>query len=181
MIRSFVGIRLPERLSASVVATQAGLPAGRPVPQENLHLTLAFLGEQPEPVVEDIHHALAQIRASRFEIALTGLDAFGNGRIRLVCARVRPTEALSNLRASVRRSASLAGVELPRGRYTPHVTIARCGGKGASGDEAQKLRDFAARNAGFRADFEAPSFSLIRSHLGKDGAHYKDLAEYDLT
>lgn len=180
MIRSFVAIELPGEIANEVVRIQAGLPAGRPVPVENLHLTLAFLGENPGPVVEDIHHALGGIRFAPLEIRFEGLDAFGNGRVRLVCARAVLTEALSRLHASVRQAVRMAGVNMPRERYTPHVTIARCGSKGASGEDAQKLRDFAARSAGFQASFEAESFSLLRSHLGQSGPHYEQLAVYDL-
>lgn len=181
MIRSFVAIRLPETTAGEVVAVQAGLPSGRPVPLENLHLTLVFLGEHPAPVVEDVHHALSEIRAPRFELRLEGLDAFGNGRIRLVCARVAPSEPLTHLHASVRQAARMSGLDLPRARYVPHVTIARCGNRGAGGEDAMKLRDFAARRAGFRARFEADSFALIRSHLGGSGPYYEDMAEYALT
>jgi RNA 2',3'-cyclic 3'-phosphodiesterase len=180
MIRSFVAIRLPEAAAGEVVAAQSGLPAGRPVPLENLHLTLAFLGEHPAPVVEDVHHALADIRAQRFEIRLEGLDAFGNGRVRLVCARVAASDALTRLQASVRQAARLAGLDLARTKFVPHVTLARCGNRGASGEDAWKLRDYAARRAGFRVDFEAGSFALVRSHLGQSGAFYEDLAEYFL-
>jgi RNA 2',3'-cyclic 3'-phosphodiesterase len=180
MIRSFVAIRLPDAVSGEVLAAQSGLPSGRPVPPENLHLTLAFLGEHPAPVVEDVHHALAEIRAQRFGIRLEGLDAFGNGRVRLICARVAASEALSHLHASVRQAARLAGLDLPRERYVPHVTLARCGNKGASGEDAWKLRDFAAQRSGFRAQFEAESFALVRSHLGQSGPFYEDLAEYVL-
>ncbi len=180
MIRSFVAIQIPEPAAGQLVRAQAGLPAGRPVPIENLHLTLAFLGEHPGPVVEDVHHALSGIRALQPEIRLDGLDAFGNGRVKLVCARVVPTEQLSQLQASVRRAAQMAGLDLPREKFVPHITIARCGSKGAAGEDARKLRDFAALGAGFRARFQAESFGLVRSHLGQTGPYYEQMAEYPL-
>jgi RNA 2',3'-cyclic 3'-phosphodiesterase len=180
MMRSFVAVRVPERVSSELMATQAGLPAGRPVPRENFHLTLSFLGEHPEPVVEDVHHQLATIRTPRFRLELEGLDAFGGNRIRLLCARARLSPSLETLNARVRQAARLAGLSLPRERYVPHVTLARLNGQGAVGDEAQRLRDFAALRAGFRAGFEVESFCLIRSHLKQGGPIYEDLAEYAL-
>ncbi|WP_424933062.1 RNA 2',3'-cyclic phosphodiesterase [Amaricoccus macauensis] len=181
MIRCFVAISIPKTVAPQILAAQAGLPAGRPVPAENLHLTLAFLGEHPEPVVEDVHHALSEIRSPCMDVQLEGLDAFGNGRVRLVCIRAVLSENLARLNASVKQAARLAGLNLPREKYVPHVTIARCGSKGASGEDALKLRDFAARKAGFRASFRAESFVLVRSYLGQSGPSYEDLAEYPLT
>lgn len=180
MIRSFVGLRIPPEVVPRLIAAQAGLPACRAVAPENFHLTLAFLGENPEPLVEDVHHALSDIRAQDFEVELDGLDAFGGPRIRSVCARAKLSPGLEGLHGSVRQAVRMAGLSLPRARYTPHVTLARCNGQGAGGEDAQKLRDFAARGAGFRARFAAGSFALIDSHLRQSGPIYVDLAEYAL-
>ncbi|MEM8570244.1 MAG: RNA 2',3'-cyclic phosphodiesterase [Pseudomonadota bacterium] len=181
MIRAFVAIHLPDVVAHEVVALQAGLPAGRPVPMENLHMTLSFLGEHQGPIVEDVHHALSEIQLPRFELRLEGVDAFGNGRVRLLCARAAPSSSLSHLHASVLQAVRLAGLDRPRQKFLPHVTLARCGGKGASGEDAQKLREFAASKTGFRSGFKVEGFALVRSHLGQGNPHYEDLAEYPLS
>ena len=43
------------------------------MPPENSHLTVAFLGEHPEPVIEDVHLALDKIRAPGFALTLSGV------------------------------------------------------------------------------------------------------------
>ena len=181
MIRAFAAIALPGPVTSALTAAQAGLPAGRPVAPENFHLTVAFLGEHPEPVIEDVHLALDGIRAPEFALTLTGAGLFGGRRPRALYAGVRPEPALSRLRKKVLQAARDAGLHMPRGRYTPHVTLARFNA-GLQGDEAAEMRDFAARRMGFTAGpFEVGAFLLIRSTLGRNGPVYEELAAYPLN
>lgn len=180
MIRAFVALPLPDEVVAALIAAQAGLPAGRPVEPQNFHLTLAFLGELHEPVVEDVHYALQAIRLSAFEVRLAGLGLFGDGRPRVLHAQVEAGPELGKLREKVVQAARSAGVTMERARYRPHVTLARFNA-GLTGEEADRLRVFAAHGAGFRAGpFEARSFELMRSRLGRGGPAYEALAAYPL-
>jgi RNA 2',3'-cyclic 3'-phosphodiesterase len=180
MIRAFVAIPLPAAVTAALVAAQARLPAGRPIPPENLHLTLVFLGEQQEPVVEDVHYALSAIRAPAFELSLAGLTLLGGPKPRALAAEVKPAAALTSLQRSVVQAARGAGVALGRGTYRPHVTLARPGA-GLDAADAQRLRDFAALGSGFRAGpFQVAQFALVRSWLGRGGSVYEELAAYPL-
>ena len=63
MIRSFAAIALPEAVRFELTLVGHGLPVPKPLPPENMHLTLVFLGELPEPVVADIDAAFASVRA----------------------------------------------------------------------------------------------------------------------
>ena len=54
MIRCFAAIELPVGLRKELELIQIGLPTGRLIDPENLHLTLVFLGELPANVVEDV-------------------------------------------------------------------------------------------------------------------------------
>lgn len=180
MIRAFVGIRLPEDLVDSLVAAQAGLPAGRPVPEENFHVTVAFLGEHPNPVVEDVHFALEVIRVPPFQLGLSGVGFFGGDRPRVLYAAVMPDPTLIRLRGKVLQAARDAGLDLPRERYSPHVTLARFN-SGLTAEEAGKMRDFSARRMGFRAGpVTIDEFVLFRSTLGRNGPSYDELAVYPL-
>jgi 2'-5' RNA ligase len=180
MIRAFVAIRPPEAVAAALVAAQAGLPAGRPVEPGTLHLTLAYLGERPEPEIEDAHYALAAIRAPGFELSLAGLGMFEQGRGRVVLAEVVPAPALVWLRDKVVQAVRGAGIAIERGRFRPHVTIARMNAA-PSPEEAARLRDFVAGGAGLRiGPFSVGEYALIRSRLGRSGPAYEALASYAL-
>lgn len=181
MIRAFVGIPLPDDVVRALTAAQAGLPAGRPVPPENFHITVAFLGEHPEPLVEDVHYALDRIRAPSFELSLAGLGMFGGGKPRVLFAEVRPEPLLSHLREKVLQAARGAGIRLDRARYSPHVTLARFNA-GLKGEDAEKMREFAVRRMSFRTGpFLVDEFVLYRSTLGRNGPIYEELAAYPLN
>ncbi len=180
MIRAFVGIPLPDGVVRALTAAQAGLPAGRPVAPENLHLTLAFIGEHQEPVIEDLHLALDKITGASFEVSLAGADLFGNKRPRVLYAGVRSGPELGRLREKVVQAARHADIPLARERYTPHVTLARLN-SGIAPEDMAELRDFAARRADFStAPFRIESFTLYRSTLGRNGPIYESLADYPL-
>jgi RNA 2',3'-cyclic 3'-phosphodiesterase len=181
MIRAFVGIPLAGDVADVLAAAQAGMPLGREVPQDNFHVTLAFLGEQPRPVVEEAHHALDAVRAPSFPLRIEGLGMFGGARPRVLYAEVAPEPALAHLHRKVLRAVHEAGIELARQRFRPHVTLARFGNDGLRGEEVAEMQAFVARRVGLRAGpFEVDRFVLYRSHLGRAGAIYEPLAEYPL-
>ena len=66
--------------------------------RDALHLTLVFLGEHPEPVIEDVHFALEAIRLPAFCLRLAELGLFGEGRPRLLHADVVAEPRLGRLR-----------------------------------------------------------------------------------
>src|SRR5699024_3151084 len=168
MMRVFVGVPLPGEVAGALEAAQAGIPSGRVVPRENFHITLAFLGEQPEPDVEDAHHALEALRAPGFALRIEGLDMFGGKLPRTLVAEVPPEPGLSHLHRKVVRAVQEAGIELARQRLRPHVTLARFGNDGLRGDDAAEMQAFVARRVSITAGpFDVDRFMLYRSHLGR--------------
>lgn len=179
MIRAFVGIGMPDEIAAALGAAQTGLP-GRLIEPENLHLTLAFLGELPGPALEDVHYALDGLSAPVFQLRLEGVDSFGRPQPTSAHVRAMPDAGLSHLRSKVARAVREAGAALDGRRFTPHVTLARFGA-GLGPDDAQDLAAWFGRRADFRAGpFPVSEFTLFRSHLGRRGAAYEALEHYPL-
>ena len=181
MIRAFVGLPLAEEAADALEAAQAGMPCGRIVPYDNFHVTLAFLGEQPRTVLEDVHDALGEVRVPGFALKIEGLGMFGAARPRVLFAEMAAEPALARLHRKVLRAVREAGIELPRARFRPHVTLARFG-DGLRGEDAAEMQAFVARRICVRAGpFAVESFVLYRSHLGRAGPTYEVLAEYPLA
>ncbi len=179
-MRAFVAIDLPDPVRAALESVQDRIPAGRPTDPETFHLTLAFLDEQPVAVLEELHSALEGISAPTFPLQMQGLGTFGTKSPKVVWAGVQKGPDLAALRDKVRSAARTAGIELPRERFKPHVTLARFGDR-IDADELEKLRVFLERFQQYPAPaFEVTEFVLFRSILGKGGAVHEPLAEYPL-
>lgn len=177
-MRAFVAVDLPGPACDLLERLQDDLPVGRLMAPETFHLTLAFLGEAPETAIGEVHEGLTKLRANPFSVRLRGVDVFGGRQPKLIWAGVAHQPALTALREKVRRAISGSGLDLPRERFRPHVTLARLG-KHMRDDEAAKLRGFLAHHAGFSSKpFAVRRFNLYRSILHRDGAQHEMLAEY---
>ncbi len=178
MIRAFVAITLPEPARARLELLQHMLPLPRRIAPENMHITLIFLGEQPEERLEELHHACAAIRAEPFALTLQGVGVFGGAKPRNVWARVAPSPGLDHLQRKVETAARGAGIAVEARRFTPHVTLGRM--RPHEVDLVRFEHAIAACND-FRAEpFDVTEFALMRSHLGTKGADYTPLATYSL-
>ena len=157
---------------------QGQLPYGRPVPEENLHLTLAYLGETPETVLEVLHDLLQATRLPAPHITFGGLGTFAEMERGLVFADVRATPDLTALHAKVAQIARQAGADLPRRRFRPHVTLMR-----ANRQPKGPARDRLATALGLPCDvpgFTAHRMCLFQSTLTPQGAVHEVMADYPL-
>ncbi len=177
-MRLFAAIPLPEAVQDRLEVLAQMLPLPRRVASENLHLTLAFLGEVPEAVAEDVHYAFEAVTAPAFDLTIRGAGVFGGDKPRAVYASVLPEPALERLQAKVETAARRSGAEVEARRFVPHVTLARL--KPWLVD-VPRLERALVNVAGFtEGPFRVERFALFESVLGHEGAHYEELASYPL-
>jgi len=179
-MRVFVAIGLPDFVRAELERLQNSLAVARFVPEENLHLTLRFLGEQPEKAVEEAHAALSDIHAPAFDLQLAGVGSFGKRSPQVIYANVARCQQLLDLEKRITRSLRHADLDFQKRRFRPHVTIARLP-KMISGFEQARVHDKLADLSAFRGShFEVNCFQLYQSILTPKGALYETLARYEL-
>lgn len=179
-MRVFVAIDLPDRVRDEVEVLQHALSAGRLLPPENFHLTLSFLGEQPDEALEDAHEALSSMRLPAFDLQLAGVGAFGKRSPNLIFADVLRCDPLSDLEQRIIRKLRNAGLDFQKQRFRPHVTIARLP-KALSAFELARVREYLADHAAFRSScFRVGSFVMYQSTLMPGSARHEVLARYEL-
>ena len=175
MIRAFLALPLPESTLARLAALQFILPM-RPVPPEDLHITLVFLGEQSEAVLSDLHDLLEGLRAPRLSLALQGLDVFGGDKMRHVHARVHPDAGLIRLQSRLELLARQVAITVPARKFIPHVTLGR-----PDAPPDPRLAPLIAATQVDPAPFDCDAVVMYRSTLlRRGGSAYDELARYPL-
>lgn len=91
--------------------------------RENLHLTLAFLGEVDDPAAASA--CLGAGKTAPFLLEGAALGRFRREDGDIVWAGVKPTDPLMSLQRSLARRLRGAGFALDDRRYTPHITLGR--------------------------------------------------------
>jgi 2'-5' RNA ligase len=97
---------------------------GRPIPVENLHSTLVFLGSVPEDRFTQVAAAAAQLRHAPIELTFDSLEHWSKPRL-LCLACSRPPESAPVLAASLAKLLLGQGLTPDPKPYRPHITIAR--------------------------------------------------------
>lgn len=179
MIRAFLAIELDDATRSALTVQQFLLPLPRQEPVEHLHLTLVFLGEVREPLLEDFHLALQAVRADPFALSFAGLGLFGGTRPRVVHAAVAPNPSLLALQKKITGLARRNGIAPDARHFVPHVTLGRF--HPPAPDEALRLERAVAAEGGFRAGpMPVREITLFESIRHRDGARYDVLARYAL-
>lgn len=180
MIRAFLGLDLPPAIRAALQVQQFLLPMPRKVDPENLHLTLVFLGDCPEPALQAAHEGFETLRAVGFALSLHGLGLFGKDRPRAAWAGVAPAPELFHLQAKAETIACRAGCPIETRKFLPHITLGRF--PPPPPPDALRLERAVALGATFRSDpWQVAELTLWQSHLSSRGPRYQVLARYPLT
>lgn len=179
-MRLFLALTVPAPTRDALAELQTALPMGRLVPAEDLHLTLAFVGEVDEVSAAGLHEEMERLRAPGFDLQAKGIGTFGGSSPRALWAGTAPEPQLPRLRDKIHSGLRRAGLELPRERFRPHFTLARFRRR-LSGDEVERLRQFVQERSDFVAmPFAVEEFALFRSTLRPTGPIYERLVAYPL-
>jgi len=174
MHRLFVAIRPPEAVLDLLLDTMEGLPGVRWQDEQQLHLTLRFVGEVERPLAEDLAAALGALRFEAFAMRIAGIGRFDHHKRGALWAGVEPRAPLAVLAGKIERICVSVGLAPERRAFHPHVTLARWG-RGAGGSLDPWLACHAALSS---EEFAVDTVTLYQSHLGRAGAYYEAMANY---
>ena len=148
--------------------------------EDNLHLTLKFLGDIPVTHVEQLSAAasLAAIRIEQFKLFVADCGAFPlKGQPRVLWIGIDdPAGKLSELNRALEDECANAGFAREPRAFHPHLTIARI-------RQSHGSRQLAARHKDVGFNREAISVSdlaVIRSELHSEGAKHTVISRHEL-
>lgn len=173
MPRLFIALRPPEPVRDALIDTMEALDGARWQDDEQLHLTLRFLGEVDRHAAEDLAAALARLAFRPFTVTLAGVAHFARkGRPTATHALAKPSPELLALRAAIERICIATGLPPETRAFAPHVTIARLD------RSAALIGGWLARHNTLAASWTAEAFSLFESRLTPAGASYEEVVRY---
>ena len=175
MHRLFVAIRPPAPIRAALLAAMHGVRGVHWQDEDQLHLTIRFIGEVDRHQANDLAAALGSIRHTSFAIALNGIGRFERRGKGALWAGVIPQDDLRLLHKKVDQACQRIGLPPDARAYHPHITLARFG-RGSGPIDA-----FAEASGGLSsAPFLVDNFRLYESHLKSDGALYSVIERYPI-
>jgi len=176
MHRLFVAVRPPWPIRERLLAAMGGISGARWQTDEQIHLTLRFIGEVDRHIARDVHAALGSIHHPTFEVAVSGLGTFERrGQPGIVWAGLAPPEPLKTLHKKVDQALVRVGVAPDRRAYHPHITLGRVRRPGGRIDGL--IGDAGGLST---APFAVDRFGLYESRLTPEGAVYSLVEEYPL-
>ena len=185
-IRSFIAIDLPPAFLEAIGSLQDELKVGtkgiRWVRSGNIHLTLKFLGDVPEGLLDELGDILASVCKGHapFELSMGKLGGFPNiERPRVIwLGLVGELEKLDVLKQEIEKGCSSAGLPREKRSFHPHLTLGRVKDWRKA---SATLADLFSRTKAVTADtFTVNAVHLYRSDLTRDGAVYTKLKSFPL-
>lgn len=181
-----------ERITRFVDGVRNFAPDARWVKPESLHVTLKFIGEQPEAALDGIRHAMIDVQVSSSEIHFRGYGFFPTiNSARVFWIGMESGPQLGALAAAIDDKMPALGIAKEDRAFSPHLSLAR--GPGARSGSPRRRQDDGP-NRTFQilqkklAALPAPEFGtmtpreffLYQSQLSPKGSTYTRLAKFAL-
>lgn len=194
-MRLFVALDIDQSIRERIVRFVEGLhnfaPDVRWMKPESMHITLKFIGEQPDAAVASIKQALAGTMGTATEISFRGYGFFPTSKsARVFWVGIEAGPQLATLASAIDEKLSALGISKEDRAFSPHLTLAR--GAGASGSPRRNRQDRNNRTFHLLQEkltalptpefgtMTAREFFLYQSQLSPKGSKYTKLARFAL-
>ena len=122
-MRLFIAIQLSPEMKKALVSCMHDLKKqgmeGNYVPAQNLHMTLAFIGEYDDP--GKVKEVMGKVPLPEFRLTLADKGNFGN----ILWAGVKGNQKLKTYVRDLRAALAAAGIPCEKDKFVPHITLIR--------------------------------------------------------
>lgn len=182
MIRTFIALEIPdEPLNEIIKIRNENYPSQSGVkwePVDKLHLTLKFLGDTEEKLVEKISNDISTVISQNNELDLCFTE-FGmfkrNGQPKIVWVGIKEDQKLLSLVNSVENICSTYGFQKEKRSFKPHITILRIKGR----EDLEQL--YGLSKTKFEPiNFTSSTLTFFKSELKPSGSTYTAMQKFYL-
>lgn len=187
-MRVFAAVELPEEVRARIAAAARslleGVRAAKPVREENLHVTVRFVGEVAAAAVDPLCAAVRDAAASvaKGRASARGVGAFPNARRpRVVWVGLDDAGAvLASVESAISARLTPLGWRREERPFSAHVTVARMREGARDLGPLPARLEAAAREAQEFGAVPVDAVTVFQSELGSSGSRYTALARFPL-
>ncbi|TNE61689.1 MAG: RNA 2',3'-cyclic phosphodiesterase [Alphaproteobacteria bacterium] len=175
MVRLFIGLEVPETIQEALMDVRGGVEGAHWQRDDQLHLTLAFIGDVSKKSMREIEGELSRISFHPFDLQLRGVGLFGKPKQpKALWAGVESPGPLCHLHEKIVHALDRVDVETERRKYKPHVTLARFRKHAHA-----RVGDWLTENETLRTPAETIEyFTLFSSQLTSNGSYYTPEARF---
>ncbi|HKV92979.1 MAG TPA: RNA 2',3'-cyclic phosphodiesterase [Candidatus Angelobacter sp.] len=179
-MRIFIAFDIPadirKRMSEYMERARTFAPDARWARVEGLHVTLKFVGEASDALVQQIKSAFTVIKATPFEVKFEGVGFFPNAKAaRVFWIGVDGGDPLTQLAATIDGALDKLGIAQEEKAYHPHLTLAR-----ASSHPLRELQPLLNGPPPQFGTMAAQEFFLYQSQPQRGGSKYTRLERFRL-
>jgi 2'-5' RNA ligase len=176
--RLFLAIDPPELIRKSLISLCSGLENIKWVSEEQIHLTLRFIGDADGSVLQDIVSALSSLEIQSFLLKPAGVGFFPpKGTPKVLWAGLETNAELVKMYRSVNNALETYGLEKEHRKFYPHLTLGRI-----KEESTDSIADYLSRNNNFHSQsFPVNEYHLYTSHLTAKGAIHEKIASFPLS
>jgi len=175
--RAFIAIEINQaaKEKLAVIASQIRSSSVKAVHPDQMHITMAFLGDIDNDSIEEIGMLLSAMERSQFGISLMGLGTFSTKRPGVIFAKVLDgAEVLALISSYINDGLAALGMTVEERKFSAHVTVARA--RNPSATEIDRINSFVAAHSGDPfGSFICSGIKLKGSVLTPKGPIYRDL------
>jgi RNA 2',3'-cyclic 3'-phosphodiesterase len=195
-VRLFIALDISDeirrRIGRLVEGVSGFAPEAHWVRLESVHITLKFIGEQPEENIPALRNQLSDVRVPAFSLTISGFGFFPTPKsARVFWIGIQAGPELQQLATKIDDATAQLGIPKEDRAFSPHLTLARKGGgSGAPGRQKndgpnrvfQRLQEKLATMPppGF-GTMTAREFFLYQSQLSRTGSRYTRLHGFPLS
>ncbi len=178
-MRLFLAVDLPDQVRHELAVVQNALKpltdSARWVSPDSIHITLKFLGEVPEKLVDEIDTALAGLSWIPFTVTVHGVGFFPGNRSPRVFWAGMEAPTMQGLAEELDSRMERLGFDKEKRAFRPHITLARA--RDTRIDSALVTAASQYEEHAF-GSFTADRVFLFKSTLKSSGSVYEKLKEY---
>jgi len=173
MKRLFIGIPLSNEIQELLSDLYVPSFEIKWIPEDNMHISLLFLGDVDRPTQIEIHQELEKIKMKSFTMSVDGVGHFSD---RIFYAKVKPLEEINRLQLKIRNALRNLDITFDTRKFKAHISLARL-----KNLEENKLIALLKKNAQLKStDFEVNQFFMYSSELSPKGPTYHQEMSYKL-